>query len=89
MTNQISLKRIQKNFFQTVDKCVLVTSKYDLHGGRPRIIENDPYTSIVLYFGSDIISVLIVLYFYSNSFFITLFLLIFFDSYKKLEGFSG
>ena len=27
---------------------------------------------------------LIVLYFYSNSFFITLFLLIFFDSYKKL-----
>ena len=50
MTNQISLKRIQKNFFQIVDKCVLFTYKYDLHVGRPRIVENDPYTSIVLYF---------------------------------------
>ena len=30
-----------------------------------------------------------MLYFYSNSFFIILFLLILFDSYKKLEGFSG
>ena len=65
-----------------MDKGVLVTSKYD---GRPRINENDPYTSIVLYFGSGIISVLIVLYICSNSFFITLF----FDSKKKLEKCSG
>ena len=40
------------------------------------------YTSVQALF-------LIVLCFYSNSFFITLFLLIFFDSYKKLEKFSG
>ena len=72
-----------------MDKCVLVTYKYDLHVGRSRINENDPYTSIVLYFGSDIISVLIVLCSCSNSFFITLLLLIFFDSYKKLEKFLG
>ena len=68
---------------------VLVPCKYDLHVGRLRINENDYYTSIVLYFGSGIISVLTVLYVCSNSFFITLFLLIFFDSQRKLEKFSG
>ena len=83
------LKKNFKKSFQIVDKGVLVTYKYDLHAGRPRINVNDPYTSSVLYFGSGIISVLIVLYFCSNSFFITLFFLIFFESYKKLEKFSG
>ena len=60
---------LEKNFkksFQIVDKGVLVTYKYDLDVGRPRINENDPNTCIVLYFGSGIISVLIVLYFCST-----------------------
>ena len=61
MTNQIYWKEFKEKSFQIVDKCVLVTYRYDLHVGRPRINENDPYTSIVLYFGSGIISVLIVL----------------------------
>ena len=71
---------MKNKFFQIVEEGVLVTYKYDLHVGRPRINQNDPYASIVLYFGSVIISVLIVLYFCSNSFFITLVLLIFFET---------
>ena len=51
--------------------------------------ENDPYTSTLLYFGSGITSTLIVLYFCSNSFFITLFLLIFFDSHRNWRNFQA
>ena len=78
------LKQHFKNPFKIVGKCVLVNYKYDLHVGRPRINENDPHTSIVLCFSSRIISVLIVSYFCSNSFLITLF-----EWYKKLEKFPG
>ena len=55
----------KKNFkksFQIVDKGVLVTYKYDLYVATPRINENDPYTGIVLYFGSN--SFLITLLFF-------------------------
>ena len=59
----------KKNFkksFQIVDKDVLVTYKYDLHVSRPRISENDSDTSTVLYFGSGIISVFIVLFMFKQ-----------------------
>ena len=69
--------------------CVLVTYKYDLHVGRPRIVENDGLHKhcVILsfrhYFCSHCVIILFKQFLY-HIVFVDLFY-----SDKKLEGFSG